>query len=103
MWTIILEGNKYEICMYMFCIGFVTFKTYFVVGEDLDESFSSEILESISDELLLLLFTGEGDVFISGCSSFDTGNPNRNSVASKLISSMCVVEIDQRLNLFLIF
>lgn len=57
-------------------------------GGDLDESFSSEILESISDELLLLVFTVEGGGFVSGRSSVVPGNPNLSSVASKLIRSM---------------
>ena len=83
-------------CMYMcvfrcdlvkICMGFVT---YFVGGGDLDESFSSQTLESISGELLLL-FIGDGAAFVSPWSSFDPGSPSLSSVASKLIRSMCVV------------
>lgn len=57
------------------------FATYFVGGENLDSFSSVQVLDPISDELLLL---PERLFFISGWSS-DPGNPNRSSVVRSLL------------------
>lgn len=58
------------------------FVTYFIGGENLDSFSSEQVVDSISDELLLL---PERLVFFSVWSS-DPGNPSRSSVARSKLS-----------------
>lgn len=58
------------------------YATYLVGGENLDSFSSVQVLDPISDELLLL---PEKLIFISGWSSVP-GNPNLSSVARSIFS-----------------